>query len=737
VGDFRVDATRNEVSRDGVAVRLEPKVVEVLVHLAARAGEVVSRDELMSSLWPGVVVGDDAVTQAIIKLRRALGDDAHQPTYIETISKRGYRLIAAVETDSPPAAAAPGESQPDRRLAAILSADIAGYSRLMGENDLATMQALQAHQAAVLPLMEKFSGRVIDLAGDGILAEFPSAVGAVGCAIEVQRVMGAANATVARARRLQFRIGIHIGDVIHDGGRLFGDGINIAARIQALARPGGILVSQVVVEQVRNKVPAQIVRLGAASLKNIREPVVVHQVAGASGSGRPEWLERWSFATRGGGMGRARIALALALLLVAGGATVALLGKTVGMPWPLSLDTRGASVASLPVIAVLPMANLSSEPGRDHFSDGVTEDIINGLGRFSGLRVISPNAVQAYKAKAPSPSVIRTELGAHYVVQGSVRQADGQVRVAVSLSDTDKGVHLWSEKYDGTGGQIFEIQDRVVKSIVAKLAVKVTQAEEQRVFTKPTQNMEAHELVLRARALLKRTDRAQNREARELLGRARELAPDYAETFTTLCDADLQRAMYGWMEDVRGGMQQAEQWCMRALDAPDERAHTHAHVSLASIYSNQLRFEDAVRHAKRAIELNPSDARALHREAAALLYGGRIPESLPVFELARRYDPHASAGERYNLAVAYFMADRPEEALAEADAILARNPNHAVTHAIRAAALAGMGREAEARAAAEQVRRYSPYFAAQHFGTRFIDPRLNERLQAAARRAGL
>jgi TolB-like protein/DNA-binding winged helix-turn-helix (wHTH) protein len=348
LGPWRVDPGRNELSRDGEVVRLEPKAVEVLAYLAGRPGEVVPREELLGAVWPGVVVGDDALTQAIIKLRKALGDEAHKPTYIETISKRGYRLIAPVD---------------GKRVTAI------------------------------------------------------------------------------RRRRV------------------------------------------------------------------------------------PLWVGT---------------AVVLVIVLVAV-AAMPMLGKNARMPWPLATDPRGIST-SVPIVAVLPFSNLSGDPKRDYFSDGVTEDIITGLGRFSGLRVMSLNAVQEFAGKPAPLELLKARLGARYIVKGSVREVAPQLRVSVELSDTEKGVLLWSERYDGEGAQLFEIQDRIVRSIVGALQVKVTQFEQQRVFTRPTEELEAHDLVLRARSLLHQLDRRANREARGLLARARELAPNYAEILTALGEAEQQRA---------------------------------------------------------------------------------------------------------------------------------------------------------------------------------------------------
>jgi adenylate cyclase len=548
IGEWVLDRENNELRRGSEAARLEPKAIEVLALLAESAGTAVSREDLLAKVWPGVIVGDDALTQAIIKLRKALGDDAHHPKYIETISKRGYRLIAPV---------------------------------------------------------------------------------------------------------------------------------------------GG-----------REKAPQQ----GDTSLKPSRAILLV--VAGTVA------------------------AILLTIAIPAG-------MRNAGMPWPLTSDTRGAVTMSLPVVAVLPLENLGSDRAREYFSDGMTEDIIGALGRFSGVRVMSRSAVQGFKGKAVTPQHIRETLGARYVVQGSVREADGRLRVAVELTDADKGVLLWSERYEGEGVQVFEIQDRIVRSLVGTLQVKLTQFEQQRVFTKPTENLEAYDLLLRARELLVRSDRSGNRQARLMLARALDLAPDYPDALVSMGVAELSRAVFGWIEDPAESVRRAETYANRALASPDQRAHAGAHALLAAIYSNHNRFDDALDHSARALALNPSDARALHRRAAALLWTGKIDEAITHLEMARRFDPNPSAGQANLLAVAYYVSGRYRDALREGDTLLARFPQHDFVHAIRAATLAELGEPEKAAEAANEVRRLNPGFSIQSFGTRFADPKYSSRLHEGLEKAGI
>ncbi|HEU0201415.1 MAG TPA: winged helix-turn-helix domain-containing protein [Burkholderiaceae bacterium] len=538
VGDWRVDAARNELSRGAEVVRLEPKAIEVLVFLARRAGQVVSRDEVLTAIWPGVVVGDDALTQAVIKLRKALGDNARSPTYIETISKRGYRLVAPVS----PAAAPAG-----------------------------------AHAAA------------------------------------------------------------------------------------------------------------------------------------------PPWRN----ATR-------------AMAAIVGVALVVVIG--VFLAWP---ELARRTESSRPVIAVLPFANQSGDAKRDYFSDGVTEDIIDGLGRFSGLIVISRNSVHAYKERPIARQAISEELGARYIVAGSVREADGRLRVAVELSDAEKGTLLWSERYDGEGTEVFDIQDRIVKNIVGVLAVKLTRLEQARVFTKPTENLEAYDLVLRARALLSRGERKANLEARALLAQAQKLSPGYAESYAAMAEAELQRAAFGWMEAAEEGLRRAEEFARRALTLDDSNAHARAHAILGYLHTVRGAFDHALTEVDLAIKLNPSDSVAYAQRGGALLWLGRIDESIASYETARRFDPRIGPGQGFNLSIAYYMAQRYQEALAVSDALLARHPDMSFLHAARAAALSQLGNMQEAQRAAAQVRALNPFFQVEQFGTRFVSPAHTAKLQEGLRKAGL
>ena len=469
------------------------------------------------------------------------------------------------------------------RLAAIVAADVAGYSRLIAQDDRATVAALDAARQVFRTHIEGSQGRVIDMAGDSVLAVFETAAGAVSVALAVQRDLSAASSAVPVDRRLHFRIGVHLGDVIEKAdGTVYGDGVNIAARLQAMAQPGGINVSESVRAAVAGKVEAKFTELGAQRLKNITEPVRVHAVSLPLASGPAEksvagWkLRRVPL--------RSRLAASLAL------AGLALLGTLLAFTqggsglrsWLVAgtAQDHAREASARAAIAVLPFANLSGDPTRDYFSNGLTEDIINALGRFSGVMVISHNAVQPYKGKNASVNEISRELGVRYIVQGSVRQASERLRVTAELSDARTGSQLWSDRFDGQGKDMFDIQDRIVRSIVGTLAVKLTSLEQQRVKAKPIDSLEAYDLVLQARDLIHQPERGANRRARELLQRALAISADNADVMwrwrrrsTIGPPLDLSR-----MRRLRFSAPRSTR--EKHLTIDEQRAHAGAHATL-------------------------------------------------------------------------------------------------------------------------------------------------------------
>jgi TolB-like protein/class 3 adenylate cyclase len=607
----------------------------------------------------------------------------------------------------------------ERRLVAVLAADVVGYSRLMQQDDQATVGALTERRRIFAERVGARRGRVVNAPGDSILAEFHSVVDAVECAIEIQGELAALNAAVPDPqRRMQFRIGVNLGDVIVEGDAIYGDGVNIAARLESLADAGGISVSASAYEEVRNKVACRFIDRGAHHVKNIARPVHAYAVD----------LSAQGVALRRRLLPRRRTLTIVAAILLAGAALLA-------MPQLARLVHKAPAVQAA-TIAVLPFANHSAGPEREYFSDGLTEDIINALGRFSAIRVIAYNTTQAYKNRTMTPEAINRDLGVRYIVQGSVRQADGALRVGVELSDSMKGTLLWSERYDGKGQSVFEIQDRIVRNIVGSLAVKLTALEQQRAAAKAPESLEAYELVLRARELLRRVERSANREARTLITQAIKLSPNYAEAHAARAYAEFQRAVFGWMEEPVDGLRRSEEAARRALAIDDPGANARALAILGNINTFTGNYEAALLDANRALELNASDAISHSLRGGILLWIGRIEESIAASEAARRFDPRLPSEGMFNLALAYYLAGRYRDA-AQAGAAIEPSARTALLHAVHAATLAQLGDGEGARRAAQEVRRLDPFFDVGRFGTRLMNPAHREKAQEGLRKAGL
>ncbi len=590
----------------------------------------------------------------------------------------------------------------------------------MQQDDQATVRALTERRAIFAGRVEAHRGRIVNAPGDSILAEFPSVRDAVDSAVEIQREIAARNAEMPEAAaRMQFRIGINLGDVIvEDDGSIYGDGVNIAARLESLADYGGVALSASAYDQVRDRLTYRFADRGEHEVKNIARPVRVYAVD-MSASGVTPRTKPW---------GRRKTVGILALVLAAAAVLLAAPQLTK------LLERQPAPQAAS--IAVLPFANQSGDTKREYFSDGLTEDMINALGRFSGIRVIAYNAVRAYKGRTTTPDQINRELGVRYLVQGSVRQADGMLRIGVELSDATRGTLLWSERYDGKGMQVFEIQDRIVRDIVGALAVKVTGLEQQRTAAKPPENLEAYELVLLAREQLRAVERSANREARTLIAQAIRLSPNYAEAYAARSFAEFQRTVFGWVEDPSEGLRRAEDAARRALAIDDPGANARAHAMLGNLQTFTGNYEAALVHAGRALELNASDAIAHSLRGGILLWTGRLEESIAASEAARRFDPRLPAEGMFNLALAYYLTGRYRDAVQTSAAVEA-NARTVFLRAVHAAALAQLGDDAGARREAAEVRRLNPFFDVNSFGTRLVNPAHVEKAQEGLRKAGL
>lgn len=621
----------------------------------------------------------------------------------------------------------------NRRLATILFADIDGYSRLMRADEEQTLDDLHAHLTELVgPVVERFHGRIVKTVGDGVLVEFASAVEAVRAAVELQRGMVERNIGTPAERRQAFRIGLHLGDIIVSDDDVFGDTVNLAARLQGLAEAGSIVLSASVYEQVRDKLALPFRSQGLHTLKNIDRPIRTYSLDAASLSETGVAAVRPPPSRRRRMMALAAVAAATAL--AAGGAAAYFTGRLASTEEAAAASVRQSTESGLSV-AVLVFANQSGDAAQDYFSDGLSEDITRALGRFKELTVIAYGAVLPFRNKELPLSEIGRALNARYLVSGSVRRMGPRVRVTVQLNDAVNGTQLWSEQYDDELSDIFAVQERIARRVAGTLASSLQQIALQRSLRKPTDNLDAYDLVLRARALAADPTRLANRSARELLERVIQLAPGYADAYAQLADLYFQRAAFGWSEFAQTDIETAIRLARKAIELDEECVL--AHSVLARAYTSIQKYDIGLAESERALQINPSDSEALLTRAAVLLWTGRIDESIATAEAAMRLNVNIGSEASLNLGLAYLLNQRYADAVRLLEAARARYPTHPLLDFPLAAAYAELGRTDDALDAVQQGKRKNPHFDLASFGSRFQDPALQRRVEESLRKAGL
>jgi len=617
-----------------------------------------------------------------------------------------------------------------RRLATILFADVVGYSRLMRSDEERTLRDLSAHLAEwVAPVVTRFGGRIVKTVGDGVLVEFGSAVEAVRAAVELQAGMATRNRDVEAERRLTFRIGLHLGDVIVAGDDVFGDAVNVAARLEGLADPGAIVLSAGVHEQVRDKLSLPFRALGARSVKNIDRPVEIWALDAGAAFDAPPPPPPPPKAGRGW----------VPVLAMAGVVALAVAG---GAAWWLARPAPPAVTAARPPapvadglsVAVLLFANQSGDAAQDYFSDGLTEDITRALGRFRDLTVISYNAVLPFRNKELPPAELGRSLNARYLVSGSVRRMGPRVRVTVQLTDTAAGTQLWSEQYDDELSDIFAVQDRIARRVAGSLASNLQQIAQQQAMRKPTDDLAAYDMLLKARAMAAQPTMPANRGARQMLEKVTEMAPGYADAYAKLADVLFQRASFGWSEFAEQDVEAAIRLAQKALEM--DRDNVLAHGVLARAYTAVRKYDLALAESERALQLNPSDAEAMLARAAVLLWTGRIADSIAAAEGALRLDANIGPEAAFNLGMAYLLAGRYDDAVRLLERERTRYPAYPLLDLPLAAAYAELGRREEATEAVKAARLKNPWFDLATFGSRFQDADLQRRVETSLRKAG-
>ena len=618
-----------------------------------------------------------------------------------------------------------------RRLTAILSADAVEYSRLMGDDEEATIRTITEYRKIITEQVKQNDGRVVDSPGDNVFAEFASVVDALKCAVQTQSKITERNDNLPENREMKFRIGVNLGDIAEDGDRIYGDGVNVAARIESLAEPGGICISRTAYDQVKNKLELGYEYLGEHSVKNITEPVRVYKILT-----EPEAVGKVIGEKRKTRRGIA-LAIALILLIGAGGLTGWYLyiqqSKRIE---PASIEKMAYPLPDKPSIAVLPFVNMSDDPKQEYFSDGITENIITDLSKISAFFVISRSSTFAYKGKPVKIKQVAEELGVRYVLEGSVQKGSDKVRINAQLVDAITGHHLWAERYDRDLKDIFAVQDEITQKIVRTLRVEVTEVELERIGRIPTENLNAYESFYRGLEYYRRSSKSSNTQARQMFEKAIELDPRFSVAYVFLGHTYRREWLYRWSQDPQT-MERAFELAQKAIELND--SSIYAYELLGYIYLLKDRqHEQAIAVAEKVIALDPNFAGGYGLLAEILGFAERPEEVIGLMEKAMRLNPRYPAIYLFWLGNAHYQMGRYDEAIAVLEGAVIRRPNHLPTHQFLAASYVELGREEEARAEVAEILRISPgYRSGSKSLAPWKDQPVPERIRAALRKAGL
>ena len=617
-----------------------------------------------------------------------------------------------------------------RKLTAILSADVEGYSLLMGDDEESTIRTLNNYRETMKMLIEQHRGRVVDATGDNLLAEFASVVDAVNCAAAIQQKLAERNAGLPEKRKMQFRIGVNLGDVVEEGDQIYGDGVNIAARMEGLAAGGGICISGTAFDQVKNKLDLGYEYSGEHTVKNITETVRVYRVlmepeaAGKLiGEKRPVLISRYL--------------AAVFIVLVIGAAAfwTYYMRFTPIVEETISSSKTALSLAEKASIAVLPFSNLSKDPEQEYFSDGITNDLITALSRFGDLLVIASNTVFTYKGKAVNVREVGHELGVRYVLEGSVQKAGDKLRINAQLIEATSGHHLWAEHYNRDLKDLFALQDEIVQILVAQLAVKISTTEQARAMRKDTANLEAYDYLQRGREYYRRITRSANRKARQLFENALELDPNYASAHVGLGWTYFQRVSYGWTEFADQSLQHALDLAHKALSLDESNAS--AHGLAGHVYAFRAQYNLAINEFQQAININPNDAGSYRNIGWVLLWSGKVDEAIRNLEKSLRLDSSTVSNALWHLGMAYYLKGRYQDAQGALERGVIQRPNFVGYHIALAATFAQIGRHTDAKRSAEKVLQLNPFFEVHNYGTAFHNPVDRNKILEGLRKAGI
>ncbi|MGZ6237375.1 MAG: adenylate/guanylate cyclase domain-containing protein [Syntrophales bacterium] len=617
-----------------------------------------------------------------------------------------------------------------RKLTTILSADVKGYSCLMGEDEEWTVRTLKGYKDIMGNLIQQHRGRVVDAIGDNLMAEFASVVDAVQSGVEIQQALRGKNALLPQARRVEFRIGINLGDVIEEGERIYGDGVNIAARLEGLAEPGGICISESAYQQVENKLPLKYEDLGEHQFKNIAKPLRVYraQIEPEAVREKKAKPRQWQ-----------KSAIGFAVILIVVVAALAI-WKLYSPPAPktevASKEKMAFPLPDKPSIAVLPFVNISKDPKQDPIIDGMTEEIINALSKVPEVFVIARNSTFVYKGKATDVRQVAEALGVQYILEGSVRMSGDTVRVTAQLIDAINGHHLWSERYDRSVKDVFALQDEITMRVLTELRVKLTHVEEARILEKGTNNLQAYLKVVEGDGYYYQNNKEANAVATRLYREALELDPNYAMAYIRLSWALARDVYFGASESPQETLSNALKLAQKAVELDGSSAQAHAAVSWTLLAMH--RHDKAIEFGERAVRLNPNTSFALFALASSLTASYRGEEALPLYRQAIRLNPFVPSYYML-LGSSCRQTGRYDEAIAAEKKALKLAPNYVFANIQLALLYMSTGREDEARAAVAEAQRIDPSYSLEKwskFWPAKEDPRMDIAIDAL-RKAGL
>jgi len=626
-----------------------------------------------------------------------------------------------------------------RKLTAILSADVKGYSRLMGEDEEWTLRTLNTFKEVMGSFIQQYRGRIVGTAGDSVLAEFASVVDAVQCAVEIQQVLRAKNALLPETRRMEFRIGINLGDVIEEGETIYGDGVNIAARLEGLAEAGGICISESAYQQIENKLPLRYDYMGEHEVKNITKPVRVYR-ARIEPEAAPSKLGKEKKPV-GKRLSKAALAI-IAAVVIAGGA---ILYQFVLRPSPSKTEVASKEKMALPLpdvpsIAVLPFANMSEDPKQEFLCDGMTEAIITALSKVPRVFVIARNSTFTYKGKPVKVKQVSEELGVRYVLEGSLQRSGDRVRITAQLIDALTGNHLWAERYDRDLKDIFALQDEITIKILTATQVKLTEGEVslgQEKHFRGKQGLDCYLKIMEGRGYLERSTTEDTNLARRIAEEVIAMCPEVPMAYLLMASVHSADYWFGSTTSPRESVEKAIELAQKSLALDNTLAETHGFLS--GFYTEKREYDKAIAEGERAVALNPSGSTVIAQYARSLDFAGRSEEAIPLFQKAIRLNPFGPSFYYRHFGNALQMTGRFEEAVSAYKKDLQRTPNNIWPHLMLAATYSKMGREKEARAEAAEVLRINPKFSLDFWAktSAYKEQSVRDNLFKALQKAGL